>query len=231
MRPIGYSTGAIAYGNFNKALEILKGSKATAIELSALRDYELEPLASAINDLDLSQFVYVSVHAPSRFEKEDEPRIIKLLSKFIDKKLPVIVHPDAIYSFERWDEFGKFLFVENMDKRKPIGRTVDELDIIFEKLPNAYFCFDIAHARQFDPTMNNASSIISKYSHIMGQLHVSEVCSCSNHIAISKEAELDYSKVAKQIPPHVPIIIETLVKNNKLETEINAALRSLTTTS
>ena len=39
------------------------------------------------------------------------------------------------------------LCVENMDKRKPVARTVDELEAVFGELPDAGFCLDLGHAR------------------------------------------------------------------------------------
>ena len=44
MRPIGYSTGALALSDVERALAMLEGSSATAVELSALRISELRPL-------------------------------------------------------------------------------------------------------------------------------------------------------------------------------------------
>ena len=55
-----------------------------------------------------------------------------------------------------WRQLGDRVLVENMDKRKPVGRTVEELDLIFEQLPAAGMCFDIAHARQVDSSMTEA---------------------------------------------------------------------------
>src|SRR5208283_5048313 len=60
MRRIGFSSGAISFGDFTGALEILKGSTFSCVELSALRLQELEPLISALPNLDLSRYSYVS---------------------------------------------------------------------------------------------------------------------------------------------------------------------------
>ena len=40
MHSYGFSTGALAYGDFERALEMLAGHDVSAIELSALRDHE-----------------------------------------------------------------------------------------------------------------------------------------------------------------------------------------------
>ena len=64
MRRIGFSTGALARGDFRSALAMLRPHKIDVVELSALRVSELAPLAQAIPDLDLSEFTFVSIHAP-----------------------------------------------------------------------------------------------------------------------------------------------------------------------
>src|SRR5574341_2052767 len=117
MRRIGFSTGALAFGDFQKAIELLHNSKTNAIELSALRRDELDPLVSLVHELDLSRYAYISVHAPSSFAIDDEEHVIKLLETFARRNWPIIVHPDAIKTFERWRVFGKLLLIENMDRK------------------------------------------------------------------------------------------------------------------
>ena len=53
MRPIGFSTGALALGDFRSALAMLVPHSVKAVELSALRDKELMPLMAALPSLDL----------------------------------------------------------------------------------------------------------------------------------------------------------------------------------
>ena len=62
-----------------------------------------------------------------------------------------------------------------MDKRKPVGRTVEELKRIFDKLPDAQMCFDIAHARQVDTSMTIAYSIAQAFRGMIKQIHISTV--------------------------------------------------------
>lgn len=49
MRMIGFSTGALALGDYRHALEMLVDKDVNALELSALRQDELQPL---VEDLD-----------------------------------------------------------------------------------------------------------------------------------------------------------------------------------
>ena len=61
MRRIGFSTGALARGDFRGALEKLRLYGLQVVELSALRASELDPLANALPSLDLSDFSFVSI--------------------------------------------------------------------------------------------------------------------------------------------------------------------------
>jgi hypothetical protein len=228
MKYIGFSTGSLAYGDFKRAIKRLNGSNTNAIELSALRKNELEPLVSNFKHLDLSQYKYISVHAPSKFNENEEKHIIKLLEKFIKFNIPIVVHPDSIYDYSRWRALGSFLLVENMDKRKPIGRTVEELQKIFDLLPESKLCFDIAHARQNDKTMHEACRILKVFGSRVAEIHISDVCNDSNHIRINNEAVKDFKKVARFIPLDVPIILEAPIRKRFLTDELNVAFASVT---
>ena len=175
MRPIGFSTGALAYADFRRGLEMVSRKGLNTIELSALRQSELLPLLNALPTLKLSEFEYVSVHAPSQFDSEWEGELLNHLRAETWRGWPIVVHPDAIGDFGLWRDLGATVCIENMDKRKPIGRTADELDVVFKELPAATLCFDIGHARQIDLTMTEAYLILREFSSKLVQVHVSEV--------------------------------------------------------
>ena len=115
-----------------------------------------------------------------------------------------------------------------MDKRKATGRNVEELTQIFEKLPKAKFCFDIGHARQVDPTMNGSYFLLKEFGKKLIQVHLSEVTS-SKHDALSLASILAFQEVAEMIPEDVPIILETTIPEDKMESEIERALEALPT--
>src|SRR5712692_5166687 len=131
MQPIGFSTGAIALSDVARAIQLLNDKPVSAIELSAIRVNELEPLLGMVDGLDLGQYSYVSIHAPSRFSPEQEAHTFQLLYDQVGRGWPIIVHPDTLYDLSLWRLLGDLLCVENMDQRKPVGRTVRELDAIF----------------------------------------------------------------------------------------------------
>src|SRR5438552_4072075 len=106
MREIGFSTGALAKGDFRKALNMLSGKKTTAVELSALRQDELPILLDGLPDLDLKTFSYVSVHAPSSIRPGTEREVTDQLQVLKDTGWPIVVHPDAIIDSKLWSPFG-----------------------------------------------------------------------------------------------------------------------------
>src|ERR1035437_8950980 len=98
-RTIGFSTGALAFSDFRRALAMLRPLPLGAVELSALRQVELEPLRAAAAGLDLSQFSYVAVHAPSQIEPGTEAHVVKCLLEFTARGWPAVAHPDAIRDY------------------------------------------------------------------------------------------------------------------------------------
>lgn len=227
MRPIGYSTGALALSDVRGALAMLRGSRASAIELSALRMAELGPLLEMVSSLDLSAFSHISVHAPSRFTAAEEPGVVNALATILPLGWPIVLHPDAIHDFGAWRQFGGALAIENMDKRKPIGRTVQELERVFARLPDASFCFDLGHARQIDRTMNEAYFLVKELGPRLRQLHVSEVNTQSRHDPISRAAVCAFQKVARWVPESVPLILESPATVGEIDAQMSMAREAL----
>lgn len=91
MRAIGYSTGALAKGDFDRGLALQRGIDAIdAIELSALRDHELPAQVDAVPRFDPARFAYVSIPAPAKLDALDEETVFELLSR------PIVAHPDIL---------------------------------------------------------------------------------------------------------------------------------------
>jgi hypothetical protein len=206
---------------------MMDGKNANAVELSALRQDELIPLVDELDQLDLGRYEYISFHAPSSMDPSFEPIALKLLARVAARQWPIIVHPDAIFDPSEWSFLGNLLCIENMDKRKPIGQTAQQLADIFRVLPNASMCFDIGHARQVDPTMVESSAILHSFGDRIKQLHVSEVNTQSKHDPLSVESILAFRKVAHLLPPDAPIIMESRVGESEIDEEIQNAINSL----
>jgi hypothetical protein len=227
MRPIGFSTGALAYADFRRGLAMVSHKNLKVIELSALRQHELLPLLVALPALDLSSFAYVSIHAPSQVEPAWEATLCNRLHDEAIRGCPIVIHPDAIGDFGLWRELGSIVCIENMDKRKPIGRTAEELAVVFDQLPDASLCFDIGHARQVDLTMTEAYLILREFGSKLTQVHVSEVNTRSRHDPLSYSSMLAFREVAHLIPAHVPLVLETPVTEEEMESEIDKVREAL----
>lgn len=223
MRMIGFSTGALALGNFSRALDMLAGTSAAAVELSALRLSELEPVVSALPNLSLGQFRHVSFHAPSQFGADDEAFVVGQLRQVVRAGIPVVVHPDVIRDDRPWREWGPDLILENMDRRKPIGQTADHMASLFARFPDASLCLDLGHARQLDSTMAEAYHILDRFGSRLRQVHLSEVDMDSRHCQLSLIAAYSFIRITPLIPAHVPVILETPVSD---EAEMAAELRN-----
>jgi hypothetical protein len=223
MAPIGFSTGSLALGNFRLGLQMVEGQPAAAIELSALREDELAPLVEALDDLDLRQFSYIAVHAPSRIQRLSEEDVVEYLDPVWRRGWSIVVHPDTIVRPELWRRFGSLACIENMDKRKRAGRTTLELHKVFEAIPEASLCFDVGHARQVDPTMCEAELMLMTFRKRIRQVHLSAVSSQSVHEPLNYEAMLAFQQIAHRIPPDTPIILETPVSREGLVTELRRA--------
>ena len=223
----GFSTGALARGDFHTALQMLTRKRVRAVELSALREGELLPLVEQLDNLDLNGFEYVSFHAPSAMDPSFEGQALRALERVGERAWPIIVHPDAMHDRQSWQRLGKSLCLENMDKRKPIGQTARDLAELFETLPNASLCFDIGHARQVDPTMSEASAILGCFRQRIGQLHISEVNAQSKHDCLSLESIMAFQKVSHLVPNDIPVILESRVEESAIVDEIESASAAL----
>lgn len=207
MRPIGFSTGAIAKGDFAKGLEIARSVAPDCVELSALRTHELRPLLDALPSLPLGKFKYVSIHAPKTSGYEEEWQAIKALMNR-SEGCNIVAHPDLMVNFIKWRWLSDFLCIENMGIGK-FGSSVAELRHVFQQLPEAGFCLDLGHARQVDPTMKLALRMLHMFGHRLRQIHISDVDKSGTHRRLSLEPIIDFRKVAPWIPKYTPIIIES----------------------
>ncbi len=222
MRRFGFSTGALAKGDFRSAIEMLQTySSSDAIELSALRYNDFKDILESLSSLDLSRFSYKSFHAPTDFN--DEIKLIADLETVANQGFNIVVHPDVIQNFDGWNSLGSRLLIENMDSRKRTGRSCFELLHFFDKLPDAMLCFDIGHARQVDSSMIEARKILQEFGNRLCQIHMSEVDSIGIHHRMSWLSKESFTRVLSGCPIVVPIILESVVKADEIEDEIKSA--------
>ncbi len=209
-RVVGFSTGALARGDYRRALDDMATLPVQAVELSALRERELPGLVEASSSLDTSAYRYVSVHAPSRLGTLTEVEVSRLLRQ-LPASWAIVVHPDVIHDYEPWRQLGSRLLLENMDARKIRGQSVEDLARLFELLPDAGFCLDVGHARQVDPTMALAFGLIRAFARRLRQVHVSDVGHLGQHRRIGATARSAYRRIAPLVPAECPLILESVV--------------------
>ncbi|MEZ5394390.1 MAG: hypothetical protein R2724_16365 [Bryobacterales bacterium] len=92
MTRIGFSTGALAYADFAEGLRMSRG-KGRRDRAVCLAEPEVDPLLNALETLDLREYSYISFHAPSKFEAQDETAIASRLFERLPPHWPVVLHP------------------------------------------------------------------------------------------------------------------------------------------
>lgn len=209
---IGFSTGALERGNFRAALEWLIAHGIRTVELSALRHEELAPLLAALPALPLESFEHISFHAPSGVRRAEEAAVAQALREQVAARgWNIVLHPDVIRDYAHWRPLGPSLLIENMDRRKAIGRTVPELEQILPNLPEARLCLDVAHAREIDPSLRLLADLVDAYRDRIAEVHISELDARCSHIAMSEPAVEEYRRFLPALAPDIPIVIESML--------------------
>jgi len=212
MAEIGFSTGALAKGDLARAVATAVAAGVKVLELSALRTTELPSLESFVSQADLSSFNFIALHAPADFTADQEADVVARLHRIADNRpWPIVIHPDRICDYALWRGFSSQLCVENMDRRKSIGRYMTDLNAIFDDLPEARFCLDIAHARQVDPSMTECYRMLRRFRNRLCHLHLSGVATSSKHEALSFAFLFAFRRFASALPVNVPVVLETPV--------------------
>lgn len=160
-----------------------------AIELSALSETELPGLSRFLRSGPSLPFRYISIHGPSKHRQMDEERLVSALVQLANYAGGVVMHPDTFAQPELYRPLGAKLLVENMDARKPTGRTPEELEATFAELPKAGFCFDIAHAWSIDAEMSVADDLLDRFGDRLRHVHLSSLSADLHHVPLTVEHE------------------------------------------
>lgn len=206
--PIGVSTGVFGdvRGVWPRLVAKACEFSTYAVELSALSEEELPGLIEYLAAKPRLPFRYVSVHAPVKNRVLDDAPSARLLNGLPLWVRSIVTHPDTLDDPPAYRELGTRLVLENMDDRKASGRTGDELDLVFEQLPEAGFCFDVAHACSIDPTMGVACDLLDRFRSRLRQVHVSSL-SGGHHVPLTEEDEERFAAVLDRCRD-VPWILE-----------------------
>jgi hypothetical protein len=189
--PVGASTGYMQSlrGDWDAQVAAAWRVSSFAIELSALSETELPSLAEYLNRTESLPFRYISIHGPSKGRQMDEELLVFALEQLASCANAFVMHPDTIESLELYRQLGNKLLLENMDARKVEGRTREELEAVFAELPDAGFCFDVAHAWSIDPTMSVANDLLDGFSERLRHVHLSSLSEDLHHVPLTAEDE------------------------------------------
>jgi Xylose isomerase-like TIM barrel len=187
--PVGASTGYMQdlRGDWDAQVAAAWKVSPFAIELSALSETELPSLAKYLASAPSLPFRYISIHGPSKHREMEEGRLVSELADIAPYAGGIVMHPDTIDRLETFRPLGSKLLLENMDARKPDGRTPEELDRAFAELPEAGFCFDIAHAWSIDPSMGVANELLDSFGGRLRHVHLSSLSEDLHHVPLRDE--------------------------------------------
>jgi hypothetical protein len=206
---VGPSTGYMAgdYGRWPVLLEQAVATSTLAVELSALSESELPSLVALLDEAQVLPFLFVSVHAPTKQRRLPERELVAMLQRLAPRVDAIVVHPDTIEEPAAYRALGSALAIENMDRRKAIGRTAAELDDLFELLPDAGLCFDVPHAASIDPSLDEAREILDAHGARLRHVHLSSLDADCHHRPLTMADEERFGELLDRCRD-VPWILE-----------------------
>lgn len=187
--PLGLSTGVAGRGDDWPALVRAACDVSThAVELAAHDPAELDGLVGYLTHRPRLPFRHLSVHTPIKGSRTSDAERVEALLALPASVRTLIAHPDLVEDPEPWRALGRRVVFENMDDRKASGRTAAELAPLFEALPEAGFCLDIAHAHTVDPSMTVAGELLDRFRGRLREVHLSSI-RAGAHVTLTPEDE------------------------------------------
>jgi len=208
--PLGASTGYMeeSRGDWDALVEEALRTSSFVVELAALSETELPGLLAFLRDAPPLPFHYVSVHAPTKHLRMSDGELVDALlgglPGWVDA---VVLHPDVIDDVAAYRRLGSLAVIENLDPRKDVGRTAAELEPLFRALPEAGFCFDVAHAAAVDPSMDVAQGLLDRFCGRLRHLHISSLDEDHHHEPLRAADEAAWAPVLRRCRD-VPWILE-----------------------
>lgn len=209
--PLGTSTGHLVElrGQWDLLVRRALDVSTLAVELAALSEPEFVSLCGWLaQNGDGLPFDFVSVHAPTKHRELPEEALVERLLALPSSVDAIVLHPDAMERPELYAALGSTAAVENMDARKPGGRTVAELAPIFAALPEAAFCLDVPHAQSIDPTLDEAHRLLDAYGERLRHVHLSSLDAGCHHVPLTADDERAFAPVLARCTD-VPWILES----------------------
>ena len=207
--PLGASTGYMEHSRSDWESLVAEAVETSpfAAELAALSEDELPGLEAYLAGRPELPFAYLSVHAPVKHLAMPEEELVARLVRLAPAVDAVVVHPDAMDDPGAYRALGSSLVLENMDARKPAGRTAAELAPYFATLPEAGLCLDVAHVISVDASMREGERILDAFAGRLRHLHVSSIDEACRHRPLTAEHEARFASLLRRCPD-VPWILE-----------------------
>lgn len=181
---IGFATG-----NFYKLIQEEKYSfsslninyfkadgLANAIELHCPNEEIIDYLIQK-EDLDLSSFLYISVHAPSLIDKKEDV-IKRILDKMRNLKEKYKIK-NFVFHTEKdveWSIFADYqdlpISIENMDNEKDVGKNIKDIEKILKEHPFS-LTLDLQHCFTNDESMKLAIYFQKMFKERIVEYHLS----------------------------------------------------------
>lgn len=208
-RNIGASTGFMSahYGEWPSLVSQATAISTVAVELSALSEPELPSLLDFLTGAPPLPFLFVAVHGPTKARAMPEDELVEMLSALVGRVDVIVMHPDVMQEPGRYSDLGSTLAVENMDRRKGIGQTADQLSEYFADLPEAKLCMDVPHAASVEPTLSIAHDLLDAHGHRLSHVHLSSIDDHCHHRPLTA-ADRDHFMSVLDRCRDVPWILE-----------------------
>jgi hypothetical protein len=178
-----------------------------AVEFSALSEPELPGLIEWLEQRPSLPFQWTGAHGPTKGRQMEERDLVDALLALAAHVDVVVLHPDTMQDPSLYRELGSALAIENMDARKPVGQTAEQLEAFFDALPDARLCFDVAHAGAIDPSMIEGERILDAFASRLSHVHVSSLDEASHHVSLSSLDEQRFTPLLDRCRD-VPWILE-----------------------
>lgn len=183
---VGPSTGYMvgARGDWPRLVAAAERCSLDVVELSALSAAELPGLLRFLGDAGELPFGHVSVHGPSKGWDGTPAALATALAATPGSVEGIVMHPETLGDVAAFADLGARLRLENMDTRKPDARTAAELEPYFRALPQARFCFDVAHAHLHDPSLALAHELLDAFADRLAEVHISSIEPDGEHVPL-----------------------------------------------
>jgi sugar phosphate isomerase/epimerase len=212
--PLGASTGYMEESRGDWPTQVAEAWEVSpfAVELSALSERQLESLRDYLASAPALPFRYLSIHGPSKDRAMAEEQLLDALCELAQWADAIVMHPDTLEWPERYRALGRKLLLENMDARKDSGRTFQELAPLLDRLPEAGFCFDVAHASSVSADMSAAAELLDGLGDRLRHVHVSSLSPDLRHVPLSDEDEQRFQPILARCVD-VPWILEAPLRS------------------